>query len=93
MEHEDELIENKHFISVQNVNANPRMGIPHTSTLWTKRGVTRLGFFIKSEQAKRFRDWAEDLVIKETTPQPVQPQTPASIPLHDPLERLSRRKV
>jgi len=31
--------------------------------LWTKRGIVRLGFFVKSERAKMFRDWAEDLVI------------------------------
>ncbi len=30
---------------------------------WTKRGVIRLGFFIKSERAKKFRDWAEDLIL------------------------------
>ena len=31
--------------------------------MWTKRGIVRLGFFVKSERAKMFRDWAEDLVI------------------------------
>lgn len=60
---EDELIEGKHFVTVANCNANPRFGIPHQQTFWTKRGVARLGFFIKSERAKRFRDWAEDLII------------------------------
>lgn len=55
----DDFSKNKHFISVR---------IPHSSgskyqTFWTKRGVIRLGFFIKSERAKRFRDWAEDLII------------------------------
>lgn len=33
--------------------------------MWTKRGIVRLGFFIKSERAKMFRDWAEDLVINK----------------------------
>ncbi|MFV0505781.1 MAG: hypothetical protein ACK5L5_03585 [Bacteroidales bacterium] len=36
------------------------------ATLWTKRGIVRLGFFIKSEKAKLFRDWAEDLIIYAT---------------------------
>jgi len=35
---------------------------PH-SMFWTKRGVVRLGFFIKSKRAKLFRDWVENLVI------------------------------
>jgi Phage antirepressor protein KilAC domain len=33
------------------------------ATLWIKRGIIRLGFFIKSARAKHFRDAAEDLVI------------------------------
>jgi hypothetical protein len=45
--HQEELIEGKHFISVANCNANPRGGIAHIQTFWTKRGVIRLGFFIK----------------------------------------------
>lgn len=32
-------------------------------TMWTKKGVVRLGFFIKSARAKLFRDWAEELII------------------------------
>lgn len=63
MEHEDELIEGKHFITrVQNMNAE-RKSATYKQTLWTKRGIVRLGFFIKSQRAKLFRDWAEDLVI------------------------------
>lgn len=66
MEHEDELIEGKHFITrVQNMNAE-RKSATYKQTLWTKRGIVRLGFFIKSERAKLFRDWAEDLVIFTT---------------------------
>ena len=70
---QDELIEGKHFIScvrkldtrVQNMNAGTKSKsyIPVKQTLWTKRGIVRLGFFIKSDRAKLFRDWAEDLVI------------------------------
>jgi hypothetical protein len=63
--HNDELIENKHFIRVRNPHSNPRGGIAHVQLFWTKRGVIRLGFFIKSARAKLFRDWAEDLIIRE----------------------------
>jgi len=62
LEHFTELQEGKHFLS--------SVSIPHAAhkgsskgTLWTKRGIVRLGFFIKSDRAKLFRDWAEDLII------------------------------
>ncbi|MDR1296563.1 MAG: hypothetical protein LBO05_04165 [Deltaproteobacteria bacterium] len=35
-----------------------------TLTAWTKRGVIRLGFFIGSDRARRFRDLAEDWVLE-----------------------------
>lgn len=43
----DELEEGKHFINVRNtdVGGKPRV-------MWTKRGVVRLGFFIKTPMAK-----------------------------------------
>jgi len=44
----EEFIENKHFTTVRNTHS----GKP--KTLWTKRGVIRLGFFIKSERARLF---------------------------------------
>lgn len=70
----EEFIENKHFITVRNSNANPKAGIPHQQTLWTKRGIIRLGFFIKSERAKKFRDWCEDLIINSSkqTQEPIK---------------------
>ena len=40
-------------------------GYKFKQIFWTKRGIVRLGFFIKSERAKMFRDWAEDLVINK----------------------------
>lgn len=52
----DELIEGKHFVMIRTANNA-------TKTMWTKRGIVRLGFFIKSERAKQFRDWAEDYAI------------------------------
>ncbi|EJF06524.1 ORF6N domain-containing protein [Thiovulum sp. ES] len=67
--HKDELIENKHFVVVTQKNAkNFGIILPpkvRTKTFWTKRGVVRLGFFIKSERAKKFRDWAEDLILQK----------------------------
>lgn len=69
-EHQDELVEGKHFITcVQNLDSRATKSNAGTESatykqiLWTKRGIVRLGFFIKSERAKLFRDWAEDLVI------------------------------
>lgn len=73
-----ELVEGKHWITVENTGVtkcdadsesttygNPvkRFGNP-TITLWTKRGVVRLGFFICSDRARRFRDMAEDWVLE-----------------------------
>lgn len=55
-----ELIEGKHFVTAVTYCHNA----PHNKILWTKRGIVRLGFFIKSERAKLFRDWVEELVIK-----------------------------
>lgn len=66
MEHADELMEGKHYFTrVQKMNAGSESTNcpPVKRILWTKRGIVRLGFFIKSERAKLFRDWAEDLVI------------------------------
>jgi hypothetical protein len=56
-DHADELVEGKHWTTVRNTHG----GEPQT--LWTKRGIIRLGFFIRSERAKRFRDAAEDLIL------------------------------
>lgn len=67
-EHRDELIEGKHFFtSVGKPNSGCKSGgyLQNKQTLWTKRGIVRLGFFIKSERAKMFRDWAEDLVLNK----------------------------
>jgi len=66
----NELSENKHFISgVDIINA----GYKTKSTMWTKLGIIRLGFFIKSERAKFFRDWAENVVLEKlTAPKPVK---------------------
>lgn len=75
-DHQDELIENKHYVSGVSIAHTTGIvkGVSNTHTLdvknqqphqifWTKRGIVRLGFFIKSDRARQFRDWAEDLVI------------------------------
>jgi len=54
----DEFIENKHYI-VDKSYKNTR------KIFWTKKGIVRLGFFIKSERAKKFRDWAEDYIVNQ----------------------------
>ena len=56
----DEFIDGKHFISAVRISDSA----PRNKIYWTKRGIVRLGFFIKSERAKLFRDWAEELIIK-----------------------------
>ena len=63
--HIDEMKEGKHWFSEVGTNC-PHPGLnEYGFRLWTKRGIVRLGFFIRSERAKRFRDLAEDLVIRE----------------------------
>lgn len=57
---EHELIEGKHYVAAVTYCHSA----PHNKVYWTKRGIIRLGFFIKSERAKLFRDWAEELVIR-----------------------------
>jgi hypothetical protein len=67
-----EFLEGKHFITARTFC--PRdLKLPHNAVLWTKRGIVRLGFFIKSERAKMFRDWAEDLIVSLTDPAPPAP--------------------
>lgn len=66
--HSDELIEGKHFVS--SAEKTGSRNLLTKRTLWTKRGIVRLGFFIKSDQARRFRDFIEDLVLTGDTPPP-----------------------
>ena len=68
---EDELIEGKHWLVLQIATS----GQGRNQIFWTKKGVIRLGFFIKSERAKRFRDWAEDLIVERQSPSVSTPQT------------------
>jgi hypothetical protein len=57
----DEFIEGKHFLIGVRISDSE----PNNKVYWTKRGIVRLGFFIKSKNAKLFRDWAEDLIINK----------------------------
>lgn len=62
-----ELIMGKHYVTALTIcqsDLPKQLRCAHNATLWTKRGIVRLGFFIKSERAKLFRDWAEELIIK-----------------------------
>lgn len=67
-----EIVEGKHFAQggVDEVYGG---SLP---TMWTKRGVIRLGFNLRSDRARRFRDFAEDLVIERAAaPQFAIPRT------------------
>ena len=61
----DELIEGKHWIKKVSATKGGKQKVIH----WTKKGIVRLGFFIKSEKAKEFRDWAEDYIVNTTQEQ------------------------
>lgn len=77
---QDELEEGKHYIVTEVPTVTDRYArqsnLKSTQTMWTKRGVVRLGFFIKTPMAKEFRDWAEDYIIDGgAQPTPAIPQT------------------
>lgn len=65
--HQDELTEGKHFVKGVTF-CNTLKNVQPNAVYWTKKGVIRLGFFIKSERSKMFRDWAEELVLQAITP-------------------------
>lgn len=58
-----EFIEGVHFLKSVHILDSPTKKHPDY-IYWTKAGVIRLGFFIKSDRAKLFRDWAEKLILK-----------------------------
>jgi len=65
---ETELIEGKHWLRLEVQTNGGKQKVIH----WTKKGIVRLGFFIKSKNAKEFRDWAEDYIVNT----PTKPQQP-----------------
>lgn len=73
----NEFEEGKHFVKGVTICYTLPNAQPH-QVFWTKRGVVRLGFFIKSKNAKLFRDWAEDLIVSKLGEQPVLFDVPAA---------------
>ena len=72
--HSDDLVYGRHFIKGVDLIDTLTNSQPH-AIYWTKAGVVRLGFFIKSERAKMFRDWAEAVIL-----QVLSPQIPKNLP-------------
>lgn len=62
-----EFIEGKHYATAKTICPHDSK-TPHNKIFWTKRGIVRLGFFIKSDRARIFRDWAEELVLSKSKP-------------------------
>ena len=56
-EHADEIVEGIHFITEQN-----KFGVNEIK--WTLRGIIKLGMFIRSNESKAFRIWAEQELEK-----------------------------
>lgn len=81
----DELREGKHFISAVTIGNGRPDSLPVNALLWTKRGIIRLGFAMRSERARLFRDWAEDLVLAVAE----GVAAPAAVPAH-PARRINR---
>jgi prophage antirepressor-like protein len=81
--HDDELTEGKHWIRLHVKTNGGMQKVIH----WTKKGIVRLGFFIKSKQAKEFRDWAEDYIVNPNSTLDYQRQR-ENIELKRTLKRL-----
>jgi len=64
---EDEFKEGEHFLTAcepkRNAGCKSSNCPPIKRIYWTKAGIIRLGFFIKSNKAKQFRNWAEKLIL------------------------------
>ena len=70
----NEFTESKHFTLVDNLSNGQKQ------TMWTKRGIIRLGFKLReTPQTISFRDWAEDFIINGEEQQIKLPQTPMEI--------------
>lgn len=61
----DDFIEGKHYLKGAGISSPLGGNFQPHQVFYTKRGVVRLGFFIKSARAKLFRDWAEDLIVHQ----------------------------
>lgn len=74
--HSDEIIENIHFLS-RLTKCQSRENLQTKQIFWTKQGIVKLGFFVKSNIAKEFRTWAENLIIEKLEPKPIKSKRPA----------------
>ena len=83
-EKQDEFKEGRHYI--KGVTFSNTLGNiqPH-AVYWTKAGIVRLGFFIKSERAKIFRDWAEGVIL-----QALSPELPKALP---PIQKRNHNRL
>lgn len=81
--HKDELIEDVHYVKGVRISNTLKNKQPH-QIYWTKAGIIRLGFFIKSERAKIFRDWAENVILQRlNAPKPLKDLPPATKRKHN----------
>jgi prophage antirepressor-like protein len=71
----DELVLDKHFVKGVS-NSNTLKNIQPHQVFWTKAGIIRLGMFIRSERAKLFRDWAEQVILEHLSSTPVSKTLP-----------------
>ncbi len=63
----NDFIYGRHFVKGVDIPDTLKNIQPH-AVFWTKAGIIRLGFFIKSERAKLFRDWAESVILNYSAP-------------------------
>lgn len=73
--YKDDFVLGKHFVKGATISHTLSKVQPH-AVFWTKAGIVRLGFFIKSERAKLFRDWAESVILEVTSPPATLPPVP-----------------
>ena len=69
--HSDEFREGTHYLPAYEIFVTSQT---RRVKMLTKAGVTRLGFFIKSERAKMFRDWAEQVILEYVAPTVTAPK-------------------
>jgi hypothetical protein len=96
--HESELTQGTHwFYSVAKSNAVNASNFPIKTKMWTKAGVIRVGMFIRSERAARFRDWAEALILDRIGQGEVKATRPdrsgRQIPVHRDHNRLTPSRI
>lgn len=93
----EELTEGKHFVTAVTIGNGELPGAlrcAHNAVLWTRRGIVRMGFSMRSERAKLFRDWAEELVIeKMQRTAPVQPLRATALPKPRNHNRLTSERL